>query len=233
MPSAKHDSRRRREHVRFGTARRVDRAYAGRVKTIMLSEFIDTNRQEIIGRCLAKVATRPTVPGTKPETDHGVPVFLDQLVTALRLGLTSNTEITTTAVFHGRDLLVQGFSVSQVVHEYGDVCQSVTELAVEKDASISAGDFRTLNRCLDDAIAGAVTEYGREREQKRSGAKDETTPGSKRLGVAAYELRTLSHTALVAFEALQTGSVGVGGSTGALLHRSLKALDALLEGSLT
>jgi hypothetical protein len=189
----------------------------------MLSEFIDTNRQEIIRRCLAKVATRPTVPGIKPETDHGVPVFLDQLVTALRLGLTSNTEITTTAVFHGRDLLVQGFSVSQVVHEYGDVCQSVTELAVEKDASISAGDFRTLNRCLDDAIAGAVTEYGREREHKPSGAKDET----------AYELRTLSHTALVAFEALQTGSVGVGGSTGTLLHRSLKALDALLERSLT
>jgi hypothetical protein len=48
----------------------------------------------------------------------------------------------------------------------------------------------------------------------------------------ANELRTLSHTALVAFEVLQTGSVGVG-STGTLLHRSLKALDALLERSLT
>ena len=38
-------------------------------------------------------------------------------------------------------------------------------MAVERDAPISADDFRTLNRCLDDAIAGAVTEYGRERNQ--------------------------------------------------------------------
>ena len=37
------------------------------------------------------------------------------------------------------------------------MCQSITELAVQTDASISANDFRLLNRCLDDAIAGAVT----------------------------------------------------------------------------
>jgi hypothetical protein len=45
----------------------------------------------------------------------------------------------------------------------GDVCQAITELAVELNAPISTDDFRTLNRCLDDAIAGAVTEYGGER----------------------------------------------------------------------
>jgi hypothetical protein len=27
--------------------------------------------------------------------------------------------------------LRQGFTVSQVVHDYGDVCQAITELAVE------------------------------------------------------------------------------------------------------
>ena len=55
--------------------------------------------------------------------------------------------------------------MSQVVHDYGDVCQSITELAVETNAPISTDDFRMLNRCLDDAIAGAVTQYGRERNQ--------------------------------------------------------------------
>ena len=43
---------------------------------------------------------------------------------------------------HGHDLLHQGFSVSQVVHDYGDVCQSITELAMELAAPISAEDFR-------------------------------------------------------------------------------------------
>ena len=68
--------------------------------------------------------------------------------------------------------------MSQVVHDYGDVCQSVTDLAVEVNAPISTDDFRTLNRCLDEAIAGAVTEYGREQNQSdargRERARDRT-----------------------------------------------------------
>jgi len=123
----------------------------------MLHEFIAVNRDEIIRRCRAKVATRSIPPPTEAEIDHGVPVFLDQLRDALRLGELTSPEIGRSAIKHGHDLLRQGFTVSQVVHDYGDVCQAITELAVELNAPISTGDFRTLNRCLDDAIAGAVT----------------------------------------------------------------------------
>ena len=196
----------------------------------MLHEFIAVNREEIIGRCRAKVATRSVPPPTEAEIDHGVPLFLDQLVDALRLGLTSNPEIGRSAIQHGHDLLLQGFTVSQVVHDYGDVCQAITELAVEMDAPISTDDFRTLNRCLDDAIAGAVTEYGRERNQ--STLDRETARGSERLGFLAHELRNLINTAIIAFEVLKTGNVGVAGSTGAVLHRSLMGLRALIGRSL-
>jgi hypothetical protein len=120
----------------------------------MLHEFIEVHREEIIRRCRAKVAARSVPPPTEAEIDHGVPVFLRQLQDQLRLGLTSTPEISRTAILHGRDLLLQGFTVSQVVHDYGDVCQAITDLAVELDAPISSEDFRTLNRCLDDAIAG-------------------------------------------------------------------------------
>ena len=41
----------------------------------------------------------------------------------------------------------------------------VFTLAEETDAPITTGEFHTLNRCLDDAIAQAVTEYLRRREQ--------------------------------------------------------------------
>lgn len=196
----------------------------------MLHEFIAANRAEIIRRCRAKAAVRSVPPSTEVGIDHGVPVFLDQLRDALRSGQITSLEIGRSAIQHGHDLLLQGFSVSQVVHDYGDVCQAITELAVEVDAPISTDDFRTLNRCLDDAIAGAVTEYGRERNQ--SGIDGESARGSERLGFFAHELRNLTNTAIMAFEVLKTGDVGVGGSTGAVLHRSLMASRTLISRSL-
>jgi signal transduction histidine kinase len=75
-----------------------------------------------------------------------------------------------------------------------------------------------------------VTEYGRERNQ--SGIDGESARGSERLGFFAHELRNLMNTALLAFEVLKTGNVGVAGSTGTVLHRSLLASHALITRSL-
>ena len=140
-----------------------------------------------------------------------MPLFLDQLADALRLGQGSSPEIGRSAILHGHDLLLQGFTVAQVVRDYGDVCQSMTELALEMDAPISTDDFRTLNRCLDDAIAGAVTEYARERDIARD---DESAQESEHLGFLAHELRNLTHTALLAFEVLKIGQCGSRGQHG-------------------
>jgi signal transduction histidine kinase len=196
----------------------------------VLQEFVAANRDEIIRRCRVNVASRSVPPPTEAEIDHGVPVFLDQLGDALRLGMITSPEISRSAVEHGHDLLRRGFSVSQVVYDYGDVCQAVTELAVELNAPITIEDFRTLNRCLDDAIAGAVTEYGRERTQ--SAIDGESARGSERLGFLAHEMRNLMNTAIVAFEVLKTGNVGVTGSTGTVLFRSLMASRELISRSL-
>ena len=196
----------------------------------MLYEFVAANRTEIIRRCREKVASRSIPTPTAREIDHGVPVFLDQLVDALRLGVGFNPDIAASAIQHGHDLLVKGFTVSQVVHDYGDVCQSITELAVEMNAPIGTEDFRRLNQCLDDAIAGAVTEYGRERNQ--STLDGEVARGTERLGFLAHELRNLVNTAILAFEVVKSGDVGVKGSTGNVLNRSLLGLRALVGRSL-
>jgi signal transduction histidine kinase len=169
-------------------------------------------------------------PPTAGEIEHGVPVFLGQLTEALRSGVTGNPEISRVAVKHGQDLLRQGFTVSQVVHDYGDVCQTITEMATELDAPIGAQEFRALNGCLDNAIAGAVTEYGRGRLQ--STLDGEVARGTERLGFLAHELRNLTNTAILAFEVLRTGNVGVGGSTGTVLHRSLTGIRTLIDRSL-
>src|SRR6476469_2805229 len=96
----------------------------GHMGNVPLQEFIATQREEIIRRCRAKVSARSVPPPTKAEIDHGVPLFLDQLIDALRLGLSSSPQIERSAGQHGHDLLLKGFTVSQVVQDYGDVCQS-------------------------------------------------------------------------------------------------------------
>ena len=96
--------------------------------------------------------------------------------------------------------------------------------------AISTADFRTLNRCLDDAIAGAVTTYGREREQ--TSLDGHTERGNQRVGFLAHELRNLVNTATIAFEVLKTGNVGVTGSTAGVLDRSLGNLRGLIAHSL-
>ena len=74
----------------------------------MFHEFIAVNRDEIISRCRAKVSARSTPLPTEAEIDHGVPVFLDQLTNALRLGLITSPEISNSAIKHGHDLLASG-----------------------------------------------------------------------------------------------------------------------------
>lgn len=196
----------------------------------MLFEFITLNRDEIIRRCRAKVATRSMPPPTEAEIDHGVPLFLDQLVDALRLGQSSSLAIDQSAHLHGRDLLMQGLTMSQVVHDYGDVCQSITELALETRAPISTEDFGMLNGCLDHAIAGAVTQYGRDRQQAT--LDGEAVRENERLGFFTHELKNLLHTALLAFEVVKSGNVGVAGNTGTVLHRSLLGARDLISRAL-
>ena len=195
----------------------------------MLYEFITLNREEIITRCRAKVATRSIPPPSEAEINHGVPLFLDQLVDMLRSG-GGTVEIDRSAGLHGHDLLRKGFTVSQVVHDYGDVCQTITELALETNSPIGTEDFRSLNRCLDEAIASAVTIYTH--ESQRLHADEATDRDNERVGFLIHEMRNLVNTAVVAFEVLRSGNVGVGGSTGAVLSRTLMALRSLIARSL-
>ena len=153
--------------------------------------------------------------GYRSRRQSRIPLFLDQLLVELGEGPSKTQEIKDGASQHGHDLLLQGFTVSQVVHDYGDVCQSVTDLAVELAAPISADDFRTLNRCLDDAIAGAVTRHASEQALTRDGESN--------------ELRTLLNAAITGFEVLQTGSVGIAGRTGSVVHRSLMGARDLID----
>jgi hypothetical protein len=205
----------------------------------MLHHFLTQNRRELIRNCRLKVSRRYEPSEVPQVVDHGVPLFLQQLVDTLKAEqLTAvrvvsepgpspvSTEIGRAATLHGTELLRLGYSVDQVVHHYGDVCQAVTEMAVDKKLDITADEFRTLNRCLDEAIADAVTAFADERE---NALLHQATDLHQRLGALAEEQRRLVELSLQTFLAIQTGNVGANGATGAALVKTLTELQDLVE----
>lgn len=216
----------------------------------MLHEFLTMNRDNLVARCRAKVARRPIPPPTTAELTFGIPIFLNQIIKTLRMeetsdalgstrvsgasdptGVPGQSEIGTSAAQHGDELHRQGFTVDQVVHDYGDLCQAVTDLAVEEGTPITPNEFRTLNRCLDNAIADAVTEYGSQREQTITARAAQDT--NERLGFLAHELRGKLNGARLALDAIKMGTVGISGATGAILERSLLAMRDIIDRSFT
>jgi hypothetical protein len=208
----------------------------------VLHEFLTSNRQLLISRCRENVAKRFEPPETPATIDHGVPLFLQQLVETLRREQTTSdrpetetgaapaaTEIGRAAALHGAELLLRGFSVDQVVHDYGDVCQCVTALAVEQEVFISADEFRTLNRCLDNAIADAVASFGSARQ---TSIEHQAETLQQRLVVFAADHRRLTDIASKSLTAIKTGNIGIGGATGTLLAHTLEELSSLADRTL-
>lgn len=218
----------------------------------MLHEFLAAHREELTKRCRAKVAGRRAPQATECELQFGIPLFLDQLIDILRVEETAerggvagspgvppahreaartlSADLGSSAEKHGDELLRHGFSVDQVVHDYGDLCQAITALAQEHETKISVEEFRIFNRCLDDAIADAVSEYGRQRDHVISEAGTQNM--NERLGNLAHELRNLLNSAMLAFQAIKNGNVALNGATGAVLGRSLIGMRDLVDRSL-
>jgi signal transduction histidine kinase len=197
----------------------------------MLSDFLLRQRTELIQRARAKVAKRPSPRPTEDEIKHGVPIFLGQLVDTLKREAARQPvpaeAMGTSAGLHGDELLRLGFTVEQVVHDYGDICQAITELAMERQVDITTEEFHTLNRCLDNAIASAVTEYTHLRDVFVAGNEVE------RLGYFAHELRNLLASLTLTFEVMRRGTVGVSGSTARLHARTLASVGTLIDRTLT
>ncbi|MBC7470372.1 MAG: HAMP domain-containing histidine kinase [Ramlibacter sp.] len=212
-----------------------------------MHRFLSNNRAELIERCKVKVAQRPHRAATVQQLANGVPLFLDQLTRTLeaeeneqraesiRISGPSGgdslalSELGLSAAAHGKQLMALGFSVDQVVHDYGDLCQAITDLAFERDAPFAIDEFRTLNRCLDNAIADAVTEFSAERDATIDSRRQHDA--AARVGFLIHELRNALGTATLAVSAMELGNMTLRGATGAVLKRSLSALDRLINRS--
>jgi len=213
----------------------------------MMHDFLTDNRQNLIDRCRAKVAKRPARAAIDVQVQNGIPMFLDQLIRTLEAeqtpepmesrkisgpsggAVSSSSEIGKSAALHGRELLQLGFSIDDVVHNYGDLCQAITDLAYEVDAPLQVDEFRTLNRCLDNAIADAVTEFSYQRAFLLANQQAEAV--NERLRVLGRELRNHLGTATLAFAAARAGNLSFTGATGTILEKNLVDLRDIVDHS--
>ena len=213
----------------------------------MMYRFLANNRDELSRRCIEKVAKRPLRNATTEQLRNGIPMFLDQLTRTLEAeqddstaaGLkisgasggdgTALSEMGVSAAAHGANLLKLGYTVDQVVHDYGDLCQAITDLAFERDAPFSVDEFRTLNRCLDNAIADAVTEFSFQRDAAI--AHQQSADLNEHLGFLMHEVRNSLNAATLAVHAIESGGLPMAGATGAVLKRSLEAMGKLVDRS--
>jgi signal transduction histidine kinase len=215
----------------------------------MMYDFLANNADDLVRRCIDKVAMRPQRHASEQQLRNGTPMFLKQLTRTLRAEekndlaesmvisgasgggeIDDSSEMGASAAAHGAALLALGYTVDQVVHDYGDLCQAITDLAVERDAPFSVNEFRTLNRCLDNAIASAVTEFSVQRD--RSIAEQLSADSNERLGFLMHELRNSLGVATMAVTAIETGRLSITGATGAVLKRGHAAMARLISLSL-
>lgn len=196
----------------------------------MLYEFLTTNREVILNLTKEKTLEISESKPSSKELEKGLPVFYDRLITTLTHqahggGKQETHPYSSSTTRHGKESQRLGYSVSQVVHGYGAICQAITETAQKLGASISAKEFSALNLSLDVAIADAVTGFS------SPSHKAEKFDSTKRIGFLVHELRNALACAIVAHSMIKRGVVGIGGSTNALLERNLQRMRHLLDRS--
>jgi signal transduction histidine kinase len=221
----------------------------------MLFEFLLENQNAILEMTAQKSLDLAGVRPSSAQLREGLPVFYQQLIAVLRSqsspapatdtkamalaadqsdepaiavasGRPNESILAKSAGKHGREFMRLGYTLSHVVHAYGAMCQSITELSAMKNKTITAVEFHDLNRCLDVAIAGAVTEF-----QSKENSRTETKE-VEHLGFLAHELRNALAAVNISLQMIKKGTVGFGGSTGRLMEQGLKQMDTLIERSL-
>ena len=200
----------------------------------MLYKFLVDNRDKIIADARRKTAGISEDRPTTEESERGLPRFYDHLLFELKRESEGKPKVSEKSsarkhgadatARHGKELSRLGYTVSQVVHGYGVLCQAITEVADEMKIPITASEFSTLNLTLDVAIADAVTGFSKHENL-------EGVDANKRQGFLVHELRNALAAAIVAHSMVKKGVVGTGGSTNALLERNLNRMRDILDRS--
>jgi signal transduction histidine kinase len=192
-----------------------------------LSEVLDARQPQVMQCWLDEV--RGTLhPETMPRVelvDH-LPDFVRSVIESLRQA-EAVEEHHAAAEQHGGQRLALGFSLDAVVREYGAMRTAILRVAKEAGVEVSARAYQVIFDCVINGIAGAVSEYTRQRDAEMQRA------ASEHFAFVAHELRNPLSSAILALGSLETrGALPADDRTVAVLHRGLHSMHDLIDHSL-
>jgi hypothetical protein len=203
----------------------------------MLSDFLKKNREEITSICKKKVLADSESKPTSVLLNKGLPIFYDELIEVLQRTAAAGDSVVDSKSFHvsnrvkegdaaahGQESLRLGYSISQVVHSYGAICQAITQFVDDKSFHMRPREFRDLNYSLDCAIAEAVTEFEVKQTEKLVQKEVE------RVYFLLHEIKNALVAATISYEMIKKGNVGNSGATSEGLTRSFERMKNLLDG---
>lgn len=201
--------------------------------TPMLADVVRKHRDEVLEIATERLAELIPEQSLR-DADNYLPTLVDEILAGLsdpQIDGSGDPRIARSAAEHGRERQRFGSNIEFVVHDFGVICDGISEVARRLGMQIDAGDWQKLNRALDFGIARAISGFEalrREQEQRDSAAE---------LGGVAHELRNALAAASVAFEAVRRGRVGTQSRTADIVMRNLKrggqlAANLVLESKL-
>jgi signal transduction histidine kinase len=191
-----------------------------------LLELVETQTERIVETAIAKL--RLAAPDrTVVELADGIQPFLRDFAGALRIAYGEDGTATlpghsVEAGRHGRQRFRHGFDVLVVVRDYGALCDSITDTAMECRYEMTTREAQVLKQCVDAATSASVDEYWRASHATRQRQADDT------LHALVDQIRAEVGTGRMAYRALQSGMIGFTSQTARLVERSFRRIEHAL-----
>ncbi len=191
-----------------------------------LHEILAAHQSEVLQRWLDEV--RGTLhPESMPRVeliDH-LPEFVHHVIEALQDE--DSDEQIAPAEEHGSQRLALGFSLDSVVREYGVMRTAIIGVAINAGCVITPRELQVVFDCVINGIAGAVSEYSRQRDAEMH------RQATEHFAFVAHELRNPLSSAMLALTSLQAkGVLDATERTVEVLDRGLHTMSDLIDHSL-
>jgi signal transduction histidine kinase len=197
-----------------------------------LAALIGQEGQALLARWRKQVRELPSARHLDTPTinDH-IPELLEELAAALQ----SRSDQTIPEAIcegsppaHGRQRVLDGFDIEEVVAEYNILRDCLHDLAEDNGLSLQGKAFHIVNRVLDGAIGSAVQTFATQRALEVQHRREEY------LAFVAHDLRTPLNAISLAAQVLELTLPERNTSPGTAqmlkaLHRNVRQLEALVN----
>jgi len=197
---------------------------------VKIHEFLSTYFDEVCEACVQNL-TRAAHDRSEEELTRHVGIFIDQVVQRLRhaAGLPEATglpEPRETAASIGHEVYSKGLGIESAARSFAILSVTLGEVGGRYHLAFEADEYRFFNQAIDDSVAVAIEQFTKDAHAEYEHA------ASERVGFLAHELRNAIASAKLAFGALERTHVGDGAERVAVVRRSLRRMERLVEQTL-